>query len=106
MNGTDDGRIEGIYGALPLHFRELVLRERSEGNPALHDFLDIFQNRLIRFWSKDAEPLRLTPEEFEDAQERFGGEWLPMPESCRTRLGRVNSRLGADAITGKTLFDG
>lgn len=105
MNTNIEERIEGIYGALPLHFREQVIRERNEGNPALHDFLDLFQNRLLRFWREETEEPHLEPEDFAEESEQFGCGWLDMPESCRTRLGEINTVLGSNANVGKSIFN-
>ncbi|HLL81630.1 MAG TPA: type VI secretion system baseplate subunit TssG, partial [Longimicrobium sp.] len=40
--------LAGVMGPLPHPFTELVLERSSRSNPALRDFLDLFNDRLLR----------------------------------------------------------
>lgn len=98
---------------LPLSLVETIIQERHEGNRSLQDFLDLLQNRLMRLWMEDAETMCPELGRIKDEDDFSTGEgphppvaeWLDMPENFRTRLARVNSQLGTDAILGKTVFD-
>ncbi len=119
-----DVTVPGIFGPdgpLPPEFRETVIQERDEGNRVLQDFLDLFQNRLMRLWMEDAAgmcaELGGEREKGEDLAavcaralawadmdvEQFGGGWVEMPERYRTRLGKENAQLGTSAILGKRI---
>ena len=121
-----DVTVPGIFGPdgpLPPEFRETVIQERDEGNRVLQDFLDLFQNRLMRLWMEDAAgmcaELGGEREKGEDLAavcaralawadmdvEQFGGGWVEMPEQYPTRLGVSNSMIGAGAILGKIIFE-
>ncbi len=113
--------IMGPEGPMPSSFREDVVQEGQEGNTALQEFLDIFQNHLLRLWMAEASGMcaelgaaqegedvpsacvRAAGGTGEGAPFRLG--WAALPERFRTRLGRVNSRLGTDAMAGSSVFD-
>lgn len=97
---------------LPLHLVEMIIQERHEGNRALQDFFDLLQNRLMRLWMEEAEAMcpelgrGADGEAVAPPEERVArAGWVDFPEEYRTRLGRVNARLGEEAILGKTVFE-
>lgn len=121
-----DVTVPGIFGPdgpLPPEFRETVIQERDEGNRVLQDFLDLFQNRLMRLWMEDAEgmcpELGGRKENGEDLPavceralvwtkmdgESVRGGWVEMPEDYRIRLGGNTSQIGSNNILGKAIFD-
>lgn len=105
MNRWMDGVCEAP--PLPLEFREMAIREWNEGNRSLLEFFELFQNRLMRLWMEGV--AAVCPElgvdgDFPDADDSIFA-WVDMPEYFHTRLDCVHSRLGVDAIQGRTIFE-
>lgn len=162
--------LTGPLGVLPRHYTEMLLERARRKDFALHDFLDLFNHRLIslfyRAWEKYRFPVAyeraLSRRQADDrfshylfdlfgmgtrglrgrlavqdrpllfyagllAQHRhsacaldglltdyfgvpaqvvqFVGQWLPLAEEDRTRLGTANHTLGVSTVAGSRVWD-
>jgi type VI secretion system protein ImpH len=164
--------LTGPAGVLPRHYTELLIERMRQKDPALRDFLDLFNHRFIslfyRAWEKYRVPIgyeraasnqqghdplslclfdlmgmgtkglqgRLGVEDetllfyaglmaqhprsasalegllaayFEVPVRtvQFAGQWLPLPEEDRSRLGvgEANSALGVNTVLGTRVWD-
>jgi len=88
--------LTGPSGVLPQHYTELQIRGRRDRNPALTDFLDLFNHRLVSLLMRAWEKYRLPA-----AYEQAGGTGAdPVSESLFALIGlgtgHLRDRLKAD----------
>jgi len=61
--------LNGVSGVLPSYYSEMILEAQRGRNPAMRDFLDIFNHRALSLFVRAAEKYRIAP-----GFERAGGE--------------------------------
>jgi type VI secretion system protein ImpH len=89
--------LNGPSGVLPRFYSEIVLQQVRYKNPALRDFLDIFNDRAIRHHLAAARKYRL-PAAFELAEGRYSDH---ISASLRALVGLATGGLISDRTNGK-----